>query len=247
MLHKYGYKTTLRAIAVGTIILTATLLPFVKRRLPASHSAALVKTDWAFVRKPIFWLYMLSTITQSLGFYLPSLYLPTYASAIGLSPRTGAVLLAVMNVASVTGQFTYGSLSDSRLPLNILLISTTTVAAIASLAVWGFAKSLAVLVVFVLIYGFFAYAYMAMRVRMGTAVASEQSDALTIFCLFSFAQGISNVLAGPISGGLLDPVTDVQEYGYNRYKALVIFTGLSMVASTAFTGLSYVAPSKIKH
>jgi H+/Cl- antiporter ClcA len=83
-----------------------------------------------------------------------------------------------------------------------------------------------------------------MRVRMGTAVASEQSDTMTMFCLFSFAQGIGNVLAGPISGALLGSEVDVHEYGRGKYKALVIFTGCAMFASATFSALAYLVPTK---
>ena len=244
LLHKYGYKTTLRAMAIATVILTGPLLPFMVGRLPASPSARLAKTDWSFAKKPLFWLYVTSTLAQSLGFYLPTLYLPSYASAIGLSSSLGAMLVAIMSVSSALGQLTYGYLSDGRLPLNLLLISTSGAAAIASLALWGLAKSLAPLVIFALIYGFFAYSYLAMRPRMGTAVAHEQGDAMTMFCIYCSVQGIGNVLAGPISSALLQPTFDKTDYGVSRYKAMIIFTGMAMVASACSVGLSYFISTK---
>ncbi|KAH0004063.1 MFS general substrate transporter, partial [Aureobasidium melanogenum] len=246
LLHKYGYKTTLRAMAIATLLMTGPLLPCLKNRLPPSQSSHLAKTDWTFIRKPIFWLYICSTVSQSLGFYLPSLYLPSYAASMGLSSTSGAMLIALMNVSSVFGQFTYGYLSDGRFALNALLLSTMLVSTVVALTLWGLAKSLAVLVIFALVYGFFAYAYLAMRVRMGTAVAAEQSDAMTMFCLFSFAQGIGNVLAGPVSGALLLPDIDGHAYGFIRYRILVIFTGAAMFVSAAFIGLSHLVPSKVK-
>ncbi|KAI5237525.1 MFS general substrate transporter [Aureobasidium subglaciale] len=244
LLHKYGYKTTLRAMAVATVIMTGPLLPSMKGRLPASHSGGLVKTDWSFMKQPIFWLYILSTTSQSLGFYLPSLYLPSYASTAGLDSRLGAMLIALMNVSSVAGQFTYGYLSDGRIPLNMLLLSTMLVSTVVALTLWGLAKSLVTLVIFALVYGFFAYAFLAMRVRMGTAVAAEQSDTMIMFCLFSFAQGIGNVLAGPISGMLLTPDVAVHEYGYGKYKTLIVFTGAAMFTSAIFAGLAHLVPAK---
>ncbi|KAG9519652.1 MFS general substrate transporter, partial [Aureobasidium melanogenum] len=246
LLHKYGYKTTLRAMAVATILMTGPLLPCLKTRLPPSQSSHLAKTDWTFIKKLIFWLYICSTVSQSLGFYLPSLYLPSYAASMGLSSTSGAMLIALMNISSVFGQFIYGYLSDGRVALNALLLSTMLVSTIVALTLWGLAESLAVLVIFALVYGFFAYAYLAMRVRMGTAVAAEHSDAMIMFCLFSFAQGIGNVLAGPVSGALLLPDIDEHAYGFVRYKILIIFTGAAMFASAAFIALSYLVPSKVK-
>ena len=248
LLHKYGYQTALRAMALATLILTGPLLPFLKGRLPPSRNIILTRTDWSFLQKPIFWLYIMSTIAQSLGFYLPTLYLPAYASAAGLSPTIGATLLAVVNIASVLGQFTYGWLSDRNFSLNILLLSTSALAAISSLTLWGLGQSVSFLILFAMIYGFFAYAYLAMRVRIGTTVAAEPNDQMTMFCIFSFGQGIGNVLAGPISGALLtaNANVDVHEYGYFRYRGLIIFTGVSMVASAACISFSYLIPTRLR-
>lgn len=238
LLAKYGYRTTLRSLTVATALLTLPLLPFIKGRLPSSSSNTLSRTEWTFIQKPLFWLYAASTIAQSLGFYLPGLYLPSYAAATGFGPRIGALLIAVMSVAQVSGQFTYGYLSDGRWPLNILLVSSSLVAAVAALTLWGLAKSLAPLILFAAIYGFFAYAYLAMRMRMATATSADPNAAFTSFCILSSVQGIGNVLAGPISGALLGPIVNFDDYGRSQYKPMVIFTGCTMAASVCAVVLS---------
>ena len=242
LLQKYGYKTTLRVLAVATAMLTGPMLPLLKGRLPVSQSSALARTDWSFVKKPLFWLYTVSTVMQSLGFYLPSLWLPSYAVTIGLSPRIGAMLIALMSVTQVLGQLTYGHLSDGRFSLGALMFSSCIIAGVSSFALWGTAHSLTPLVFFAVVYGFFAYAYTAMRPRMGTAVTADPSSALAIFCVSTAIQGIGNVLAGPLSEALLSPIVDPHDYGYLRYKALVIFTGCSMAASA----ISIVFSSALK-
>lgn len=246
LLNKYGYRTTLRAIAVAMIVLTAPFLPMFKGRLPPAEQGVMARTDWSFLKKGLFWVYCTSNVVQALGFYLPSLYLPSYATSIGLSTTKGALLLAMMSVAQVLGQFTFGFLSDGRVPLNILILSSLSVAAIASLTLWGLARSLAPLIVFALVYGFFGYGYISMRVRMGTAVTGESTAALATFAIFCFGQGVGNVLAGPISSALLSRVINTADYGASRYKAVVIFTGCSMVASALSVGSWYLWPSKMK-
>lgn len=81
---------------------------------------------------------------------------------------------------------------------------------------------------------------------MATAVAAQQQDSMTIFCIFTFAQGVGNVLAGPISGALLNPVVTTDGYGYERYKALVIYTGATMMASVACVGLVHLIPKRLR-
>ncbi|KAL8627222.1 hypothetical protein Q9189_007072 [Teloschistes chrysophthalmus] len=182
LLDKYGYKSTLRAVAVAMVVLTGPLIPMIRGRLPPAMQAGAppTRTDWSFVRKPLFVVYCAANAAQGLGFFFPSLFLPEYAASIGLSGSQGALLLALMNLGQVLGQWTFGILSD-RMSLNPLLVLSTTVAAIASFTSWGLAHDLAPLVVFALIFGFFAYGFCSMRARMGTAVSEEPTAALATF------------------------------------------------------------------
>jgi MFS family permease len=246
LLKKYGYRTTLRALAMAFFLLTAPLVPFFKPRIPPSQQSAIAKTDWSFLSKPLFWVYCTSNVIQGFGFYFPSLYLPSYASSIGLSTTQGALLLALMSMAQLLGQFTFGFLSDGRVPLNVLALVSTIVAGVASFALWGLARSLAALVVFALVYGFFGYAYVSMRARMGTAVTSDPTGALATFGLFCFGQGVGNVLTGPIGGSLLSSVTSINTYGLMKYRAVVIFTGSCMVLSALSISSWYLRPRRVR-
>ncbi|OZJ01535.1 hypothetical protein BZG36_05671 [Bifiguratus adelaidae] len=244
MLNRYGYKITLRAIAVALTVLTGPLIPLFKGRLPAAEQGSLARTNWSFVKSSLFWVYCVSNVMQGLGFYFPSLYLPSYATSVGLSATQGALLLALMSLMQVLGQFTFGYLSDSRLPLNFLAILSTVVAATASLALWGPARSMAPLVVFSILYGFFAYGYTSMRVRMGSAISDDPTSSLATFSIFCFGQGVGNVLTGPISAGLLSQTTS---FGYGmKYKAVVIFTGTCMVLSALSIVTLYLRPRSLR-
>lgn len=244
LLNRYGYKVTLRAIAAAMIILTGPLLPLFKSRLPAAEHSVMARTDLSFLKKPLFWIYCISNVAQGLGFYLPQLHLPSYATSIGLSATKGALLVALMSIAQVMGQFTFGFLSDGKIPLNVLILSSSAVTAVVSFTLWGLAHSLYPLMFFALTYGFFGYGYLSMRVRMGTAVTGEPTSALVMFAIFCFGQGVGNVLAGPISGGLLLKAVNSEDYGASRYKSIVIFTGCAMMVSATSVGFWYFCRSK---
>jgi predicted MFS family arabinose efflux permease len=203
MLNKYGYQITLRAIAVGLGVLTGPLVPFLRGRLPASEHSTRGRTDWGCLKKPLFWVYCTSNMTQELGYFFPSLYLPSYATSIGLSSVQGAILLAIISVSEVLGQFSLGYASDHRLPLNILIITSTLISAAVTLALWGLARLIALLVVFPFVYGFFAAGYVAMCTRMGSAVSDKPTAALVTFSLFCFGKEVGNMAAGPIGASLI--------------------------------------------
>ncbi|KAI0889592.1 major facilitator superfamily domain-containing protein [Annulohypoxylon maeteangense] len=236
LLNRYGWRTTLRIYAVALAALTAPLVPLFKPRLPASESAALAKTDWAFLKRPLFWIYALAILVQGIGFYFPSVFLPSYAASIGISPVSGALLLALMSVAQVLGQFAFGYLSDKSLPVSFLAIVCCVTASLASLTFWGLGKSVALLAVFSLVYGFFGYGFGTMRVAMGRAVSDDPSIVVSTYSIFIFLQGIGNVLVGPISAALMTPSTERGHFGAGKYGGVVILTSSSYILAAMVIG-----------
>ncbi len=244
LLTRYGYQTTLRAVAVAMVVLTGPLIPTLRFRLPPSERGALKKMDWSFWKKPLWWLYCISTLIYGLGFFFPSIYLPSYATAIGLSSTQGALLLSIMSLAQVFGQFAFGWVSDKKVPVSVLAIICSFVTAIATFALWGMAKSLGLLLVFSIVYGFFGCGFTSMRAAMGRAVSDDPSAVVATYSILVFVQGVGNVLVGPISSGLLKGKVYVGGYGIERYKALVIFAGGCMAASALTIGMWYLRPKR---
>ena len=245
LLNRYGHRTALRSIAVAMVILTGPLIPLMRSRLPPSHASAVTRTDWSFALKPLFLVYCFANLAQGLGFFFPSLFLPSYASSIGLSAQQGAMLLSVMSAAQVVGQWTFGILSD-KVGLNPLVLLSTLVTALACFTLWGLAHDLALLVVFALLFGFFAYGFSSMRARMGTTVSEEPTAALATFGILTFCQGSGNVLAGPISASLLSGGIQRGSYGVLRYKGLIVFTGGCMLLSALSVGSWYIRPRRLR-
>lgn len=262
LLKRYGLATTLRAVAIGLAVCTGPLIPLLKARKQSPPRAVGGRdtsgngaegrhrsipeptTDWGFLRVPLFWIYTVSNLMQGLGYFFPALYLPSYATTMGMSATQGALLLSIMSVSQVLGQLSFGYLSDRRFSVNVLTLTSTSVTAVAVLALWGLARKFPVLCVFTMIYGFFGAGYTAMWARMGTAVTSDGTAAFAAFGLFNFGKGLGNVLAGPISAGLLLNSVDTVKYGAGRYKAVILFAGSCMLASAASATASYVRPWK---
>ncbi|PVH81254.1 MFS general substrate transporter [Cadophora sp. DSE1049] len=231
LLEKYGYKTTLRIIAVAMTLLTGPLIPLLKGRLPPSEQGAVARVNWSFLKKSLFYIYATATLVQSLGFFFPAIYLPTYATALGLSATEGALILATMSISQTFGQFAIGFMTDKKFPVTGLVIGCSAIATIAVLAIWGLAKSLGQLIFFSIIYGFFASAFSPLRVGMGKAVSDDPSALVATYAILCFCQGIGNVLVGPISSALLSQRAAVDAYAIWRFRNMVIFTGGSMFLS----------------
>ena len=154
LLRRFGHRTTLRAVAVMLGVLTGPLIPLLRGRI-GQQCTTCPRIDWSFIKRRLFWIYSTSNLLMSMGFFFPSLFLPSYASSIGLSVTKGASLLALMSVSRVFGQFTFGYLSDKNLPVNALITVSSLVAGVSTLSAWGLARSLLPLILFAVFYKFF--------------------------------------------------------------------------------------------
>ena len=128
-----GYPTTLRAFAVTLVVLTGPVLLMLKGRLPAAQSSARSRTDLSFLKNSLFWFFATSVLLHGLGYFYPTLYLPSYASSLGYSPNVGALLLALFSLMQVPSQIGIGYLSDKRVLVEMLAFLPPLVSAISIL------------------------------------------------------------------------------------------------------------------
>ena len=228
LLSRYGYRTTLLTVAIAQALVMAPCMLLMKNRLPSSSRHAVPRTDTAFVKSPQFWIITLSNLFQGMAYYIPSLYLPTFAGLLGLSPRVGALLLAAHNMASTLGQVGFGHLTDRAGNIYLLLFVATFVSSISSFLIWGLAHSLAPLLVFALVFGFFGSSYI---VFWPSFARMFSEDPQTVYSLMAFGKGIGNVVTGPVTSSLLKgPVSS--GYGMGKYQPVVIYMGTMFLASS---------------
>ena len=88
---------------ISGILLTLSVL-CCQPRLPYEEAKSPVKISYGFLTRPLFWLLATATVWQALAAYQPGVYLPSYASDIGISVEKGSLLLTYLNIASVIGQ-----------------------------------------------------------------------------------------------------------------------------------------------
>jgi len=78
ILHTWGFRTALRVWAVVCIVITTPALFFLKTYPPRNHQdrAQQHRFDVRFLKSPAFWILSLGNVIQSLGYFMPLLYLP---------------------------------------------------------------------------------------------------------------------------------------------------------------------------
>lgn len=168
---------------------------------------------------------------ESLGYFIPSIYLPTYARSIGLSPSMGTLLVALVNAASVPSTIILGMLIDRFHVTTVILLSTVG-AVVSVFLFWGFSDALPLLIVFSVLYGFFAGGFVSTNAGVIKAIKTldENTDVGTLIGFLSAGRGIGAVVSGPLSEALLTskPWKGEAALGYGTgYGSLIVFTGIT--------------------
>jgi MFS family permease len=178
---------------------------------------------------------------ESLGYFIPSIYLPTFARSLGYSPSIGTLLVALVNAASVPSTILLGMLID-RFHVTTVVIISTVGAVLSVFLFWGFSDALPLLIVFSILYGLFAGGFVTTISGIVKAVKGldETTDVGTLLGILSAGRGIGAVASGPLSEALLSsrPWQGKASLAYGTgYGGLIVFTGITAaVGGVSFLG-----------
>lgn len=239
-LGRYGFRTTLRIWSGVLFAATIPLVYFLKPRLPAGASAYNNVLNISFVWSKTFLLYQLTNVVEALGYFLPGIYLPSYASEVlGAGPFPSALTLLIVNLGAVVGCVAMGWLTD-RLHISMCLAISAVGTAIATFSLWGLGRNLTTLYMFCILYGLFAGAYTSAWPGIMRQISTMPGDSgrsfdPTMVCAFlATGRGIGNILSGPLSEALIkgQPWRGEALAGYGSgYGTLIAFTGVTALAS----------------
>ncbi|KAF9022193.1 MFS general substrate transporter [Hymenopellis radicata] len=212
LLDKHGRKTALLVMAG---ILAAVPKPM----------------NMQFLGRRVFWILCSANLIQGLGNFIPTLYIPSFATDLGVE-SAGTLGLALLNASSAIGQIMVGHLSDRsdlRITISLCAIGST----ISVVVLWGLSSSLATIAVFSVFFGLFSTSWASLWPKFASIVAGD--DAATAMALFVSGRGVGNVLAAPISEALLHPWAGTGKsefaYGLGGYGPLILFTTATQLAS----------------
>ncbi|KAI0184345.1 MFS monocarboxylate transporter [Xylaria flabelliformis] len=242
LLNSLGFRNTLRLWAGLLFVVTAPLSFYIKPRIPPSATSQVRTFNLWFLITPAFLVYQAANIVEAMGFFLPSIYLPTYAArTLGAPSLSAATTILLVNVASVFGCVAMGWFID-RLHVTTCILLSTIGATISVLVIWGLSSSLGLLYFFCIAYGLFAGSFtsawpgiMKDIAQKEQASSKGQIDPIMVFGFLCAGRGVGNVASGPLSEALMRGslwTGGKVAYGYgSSYGSLIVFTGV-----TAFLG-----------
>lgn len=243
LLDSYGYRTTLRVWALTLAVLASPCMYAIKPRLPVSTASSFRPVDISFLKHAQFWVFQTGNILQSLGFFLPTLYIPSFALAIGLPAFAGPLALALFNVAFALGAVLIGVLVD-RFHVTVAILTCTIGQMVSIFVFWGLTSSQAMLYMFAMLFGCFGGAFSCTWSGCANAMqrveGSGNVDISVVVALLAAGKGIGAVISGPLSESLLVADTWKGHAGFaygSGYGLLLVFTGVSAtLGGTAWVG-----------
>ncbi|PQE31439.1 hypothetical protein CJF32_00008061 [Rutstroemia sp. NJR-2017a WRK4] len=228
LLEKYGPQTTLRVWAISLCIMTSPLLVFLKPRIPVSRAVSQRPLSWSFLKHTTFWMMQVGNVVQAFGYLLPSTYLSSYAHTIGLPTIAGAILIAVLSMASGLGSLIHGYLNDRTTAAITILVSSVG-STLAVFLLWGLRTEFGLLMAFAVVYGFFAGGFSSTYPGISKALKNEDEGIETghVMGLLLGGRGLGFVIGGPISTALLrSSWSDTGYWGYTTvYGPVIVCTG----------------------
>ncbi|KAG8694917.1 hypothetical protein FRC08_008177 [Ceratobasidium sp. 394] len=242
IIQPHGTSVTLRYLSVAVFTSLSAILPFIQPRLPEDRIRSLaVGSNIRWSTNKSFWLILFVTTLQGFAYFLPILYLPTFAKDMKLSDTQASLALALLNGSSVISRVSLGQLSDI---FNPWLLTTFTLAAtsVSTFVLWGaVATSIATLSVYAVLFGALAGGFSSLWTGFVRPIAKDDpTSATTMLGMLMLSRGLGNVLSTPLSsalltGSMLDHVHSGLQHG-SRWARLIVYIG-TIFAGAAFMGM----------
>ncbi|RKP13149.1 major facilitator superfamily domain-containing protein [Piptocephalis cylindrospora] len=229
MINRWGVRWALRVSAL--IYLALLLLPciFLQERIrccPTSEEETIERSkesrrrriarimreliDLSLLLNPKVALLAVSATIYIISYTSPYYFLPSYATFIGLPDEMGAIATMVLTLSSGVGRIVAGWLADRYGSINILFI-TLTLSGVVTLLIWPFATSLALLMVFAILFGLFQASFMSL-VPVITASLVPLHEAASAIGVVMGIQFPGDIVGPAVFGALVDATAPNTSY-----------------------------------
>ncbi|KAH8663660.1 major facilitator superfamily domain-containing protein [Tricladium varicosporioides] len=227
LITRLGPEWAFRILGLVTV---ATGLPaawLIKERAPITSS---MFVEWRLFKNIQFTMLWAAGAIATFPLFVPPFFLPLYSASLGLSPSSGAGLVAGFSFSSAVGRVGCGLLCDSIGPVNTLLLSLV-LSAVSMLAIWPVSNSLGPLVLFVIINGaanggFFS----TMPTVVGSVFGSRRVSVAMGMIVTGWGGGY--LMGAPIAGYLLAAYGG-EHSSLKAYHPAMIYAGSMGLISSA--------------
>ncbi|KAE8154175.1 major facilitator superfamily domain-containing protein [Aspergillus avenaceus] len=227
LIDKVGIAWTFRIIAFASLASGIPTALLIREKAPPSSSSINV----SLFRNPSFLFLFIAGFIGIFALYIPSFFLPTVATSIGLSSTTASGVMACYNACMAIGRLASGIACDKLGSTNMLLL-TMALNAVTMLAIWSTASTLAVLMLFAALNGIANGAFfVTMPTAIGRLLGPNAAPAGIGMAITGWSVG--DLLGNPIAGFLIAATHADRATSIVPYRSAIFYAGGTAAISTA--------------
>lgn len=244
LLSHVGPNKTLRILAIAVGVTLFPSLTLIRGRLPINHihgPTSRSPNEYFYLKDRLLWIIMITNILQSMGYFIPMAWLPTFASALQLSSTQSSLTLSLVNGASLFGRILVGILSDRFDPW-VLSAFITLFTSFTTFIIWGvLSQSFVPLAVYAFLFGAIASGWSVLFFPFIKPICKDDHIATSsVYGYYMLTKGIGNILSTPIAISLQKgsrALEGSRNLGFDvsdgHYASMIIFTGACFAAAAA--------------
>ncbi|CAJ0849060.1 275_t:CDS:2 [Entrophospora sp. SA101] len=190
--------------------------------------------DLSLFKIPEFVGLALVSLFMSFGFFVPFYLIPSFATHIGISEGTSAIIVGVASGMNAFGRIMLGYCADKLGRMNTCFICTFSSGAVV-LLIWTFSTTLVPLLIFAMIYGMNAGGFVSLLPVVAADIVGYDQITNSIGYLYAI-DIIGTTFGTPIAGALLDLSKSkaTNQEGVEIYFLPIMYSGSIIIFGTFF-------------
>ncbi len=223
LIDSVGWQWSLRILGIMALTAAIAGMLMIRTRVPPKTRKGPIIAFYLFKDKR-FCLLACSSLIGAFGYFIPFYFIPSYAVAQGMTASQGAIAVGLTNGASAAGRIFQGLLADQFVGVFNSFVMCQFMSPMSILVVWMFSFTFPVLLVFALLYGFFAGGFVSLF-PVCLAEMYGNSDLATINGTLAFANVAGSLAGSPTASIILEKA---------GWQALQGFAGGTLLVSSFF-------------
>ncbi|KAI9056291.1 MFS general substrate transporter [Trametes sanguinea] len=234
LIPKLGFGWAVRVMATILIVCLITACLTIRTRLPPTKDFSWrTAVDLGGFRDVRYTLATLGSFLILIAFFIPYTYIQVYAKFRGVPPHLAKYLISIMNAMNIPSRILPGILAERYGALNVY-ISAAAVCCTLCLGLWLPSQSVASIVAFTVLYGFFSGPLVSLIPTYVATISPPEKYGARLGSVYMVV-AVGTLVGTPTAGALLQ-VTDEA-----HFARLIIFCGVLTGAGAAVLGLAAIA------
>ncbi|CAO3595497.1 unnamed protein product [Absidia cylindrospora] len=225
-IESVGWRWSLRILGFIQLVLMFIAFLTVKPLNPLPKDVPIFDISTFKNRK--FWVLFCIHFIGNFALYIPSGFVPSYASTLGIPSSTSSVMSSVMSAVMFIGKILNGFISDYVGRGNMTFLCGI-MTGVVCLGVWYTAETAASLWAFCVLFGIFGGGYVAMITSViAECVGVEMIESATGWLFFAWMFG--GLFGQPVSAVII-------EHDNGNYGGAIIFAGVLFLFAGILAGV----------